>query len=256
MTDEVNRGVLRENIVNSIVSSFTEAQLRRDILAFADDVFAEAKVRLEEMAKTARIDHYKDIFDARVERLRALGCPAYILKRLQTKKAEVISKVCALNLPDNRDPLIPVVSSQYLTIYSQLEMIDLNGIAGDTDLEASRIMNVLKKGLAQSDGRIFDGIYFILDVDDGANTDKLTSAEADERIRAKSRSPLTVEEIIAVLLQSTERPVSNLLAVGSRYDQDDKVPVFMFEDSKTLLKTCYYNITHPNSVTRSCAARI
>lgn len=44
-------------------------------------------------------------------------------------------------------------------------------------------MNALKKGISQNDGKIFDGIYFILDIDDRANTEKLTCAEADERIR-------------------------------------------------------------------------
>ena len=257
MADKINnRGDLKESIASKIVSIFADAPPRKDLLIFADDVFAEAKVRLEEMAKSARVDLYKDIFDERVEKLRTLGCPAFILKKLQARKSEVISKVCALNVPDTRDPLIPVISNQYLTIYSQLEMINFNGITGDTDLESSRIMNALRKGLSQNDGKIFDGVYFIVDIDDGANTDKLTCAEADERIRGKNRSPLTVEETIALLLQRTERPACNLLAVGSRYDQEDKVPVFITEDNKTLLKTCYYNIIHQNSVARSCAARV
>ena len=196
MTDRNNNKVdLKESIVSKIVSVFADVPPQKDIMIFADDVFAEAKVRLEEMAKTARAAYYEDIFDERLERLRTLGCPAFILKKLQTKKAEVISKACALNIPDNRDSLIPVISSQYLTIYSQLEMINFNGITGDTALESSRIMNALRKGISQNDGKIFDGVYFILDIDDGANTEKLTCAEADERIRGKNRFPLTVEEI-------------------------------------------------------------
>jgi hypothetical protein len=239
MTDGINNKVdLKESIVSKIVSVFADVPPRKDILTFADDVFAEAKIRLEEMAKTARAAYYEHIFDERLERLRTLGCPAFILKKLQTKKVEVISKACALNIPDNRDSLIPVISSHYLTIYSQLEMINFNGITGDTALESSRIMNALKKGISQNDGKIFDSIYFILDIDEGANTEKLTCAEADERIRGKNRFPLTVEEIIALLLQRTEPPVCTT------------------EDNKTLLKTCFYNTIHPNSVTPSCGARV
>jgi hypothetical protein len=257
MTDGINNKVdLKESIVSKIVSVFADVPPRKDILIFADDVFAEAKIRLEEMAKTARAAYYEHIFDERLERLRTLGCPAFILKKLQTKKVEVISKACALNIPDNRDSLIPVISSHYLTIYSQLEMINFNGITGDTALESSRIMNALKKGISQNDGKIFDSIYFILDIDEGANTEKLTCAEADERIRGKNRFPLTVEEIIALLLQRTEPPVCNLLAVGSRYENDDGVPFCTTEDNKTLLKTCFYNTIHPNSVTPSCGARV
>ena len=247
---------LKESKVSKIVSVFADVPPRRDIMIFIDDVFAEAKVRLEEMAKTAKAAYYEDVFDERLERLTTLGCPAFILNKLKTKKAEVISKVCSLNIPENRDSLIPVISSHYLTIYSQMEMINFNGIAGDTALESSRIMNALKKNLSQNDGKIFDGMYFILDIDDGANTEKLTCAEADERIRGKMRFPLTVEEIIAVLLQRTEPPVYNLLAGGSRYEQDDRIPFCTKENNKTCLKTSFYNTIHPNSVTLSCGARI
>ncbi len=257
MTDRINNKVdLKEDIVGKIVSVFADVPPRKDIMSFVDDVFVEAKVRLEELAKTARAAYYEDIFDERLERLKTLGCPAFILKKLQTKKEEVVSKANALNIPDSRDSLIPVITGSYLTIYSQLEMINFNGIAGETALESSRIMNVLKKGLSQNDGKIFDGIYFILDIDDGANTEKLACAEADEKIRGKNRFPLTVEEIIALLLQRTEPPVCNLLAGGSRYEQDDKVPFCTTEDNKTFLKTCFYKTIHPNSVTPSCGARV
>jgi hypothetical protein len=256
MTDGNNKAGLKEDIVGKIISLFTGVPPQKDIMVFADDVFADARVRLEEMAKTARAAYYGDIFDKRFERLKTLGCPIFILKKLQTKKAEVISKACALNIPDNRDSLIPVISSHYLTIYSQLEMINFNGITGDTVLESSRITNALRKGISQNDGKIFDGVYFILDIDDGANTEKLTCAEADERFRGKNRFPLTVEEIIALLLQKTEPPLCNMLAVGSRYEHDDKVPFCTTEDNKIWLKTCFYNTIHPNSVIPSCGARV
>lgn len=257
MKDEIDsRSDLRETTVGKIVSVFEEMPPQKDIMTFVDVVFTEAKVRLEEMAKTARAAYYEHIFDERLERLRGLGCPAFILNKLKTKKADVISKINALNMPDGRDSLIPVISSHYLTIYSQLEMINFNGVTGDTALEASRITNALKKGISQNDGKIFDGTYFILDLDDGTNTEKMTCAEADERIRGKNRFPLTVEEIIAVLLQRTEPPVYNLLAGGSRYEQDDRIPFCTIEDNKTCLKTCFYNTVHPNSVTPSCGARV
>ncbi len=255
--DRIDNNVdLKESKVSKIVSIFADVPPRKDIMIFIDGVFAEAKVRLEEMAKTAKAAYYENIFDERLERLRTLGCPAFSLNKLKSKKAEVISRMCALNVPDNRDSLIPVISSHYLTIYSQLEMINFNGMTGDTTLESSRIMNALKKGISQNDGKIFDGVYFILDIDDGTNTEKLTCAEADERMRGKNRFPLTVEEIIALLLQRTEPPAYNLLAGGSRYEQDDRIPFCTTEDNKIWLKTCFYNTIHPNSVTPSCGARV
>jgi hypothetical protein len=251
-----NRVDVKESIVNKIVSVFAGVPPQKDILVFADDVFTEARVRLEELAKTAKAAYYEDLFDARLERLRTLGCPAFILNKLKPKKAEVVSKACALNIPDGRDSLIPVISSQYLTIYSQLEMINFGGITGETALESTRIINVLKKNLSQNEGKIFDGVYFILDVDDGANTEKMTCAEADERIRGKNRFPLTLEEIISLLLQRTEPPAFNLMAGGSRYEQNDRVPFYTTEDNKPWLKICFYNTIHPNSATPSCGARI
>jgi hypothetical protein len=251
-----NQADLKESMADRIVSVFADVPPRKDIMSFVDDVFSEARIRLEEMAKTAKAAYYEHLFDERLERLRMLGCPAFILNKLKTKKADVISKVGILNIPDNRDSLIPVISSHYLTIYSQLEMINFNGTAGDTALEASRITNAIKKGMSQNDSKVFDGIYFILDIDDGANTEKLTCAEADERLRGRNRFPLTVEEVIALLMQRTEPPAFNLLAGGSRYEQDDRIPFCTTEDNKTILKTCFYNTIHPNSVTPSCGARI
>ena len=142
MTDGIDDNVdLKESMVGKIVSVFADVPPRKDIMIFVDNVFSEVKVRLEEMAKAARAAYYEDIFDERLERLSTLGCPTFILNKLKTKKVEVVSKACTLNIPDNSDSLIPVISSYYLTIYSQLEMINFNGITGDTTLEASRIMN-------------------------------------------------------------------------------------------------------------------
>jgi len=255
--DKIDNNIdLKESKVSKIVSIFADVPPRKDIMIFVDDVFAEAKVRLEEVAKIAKAAFYEDVFDERLERLKTLGCPAFILNKLKTKKAEVIPKVCSLNVPENRDSLIPVIPFHYLSIYSQLGMINFNGMTGDTALESSQILNILKKGLTQNDSKIFDRMYFMLDIDDGANTEKLTCVEANERIRGKNRFPLIVEEIIALLLQKTEPTDYNLLAGGSRYEQDDIAPFCTTEDNKIWLKTCFTNIIHPNSVTPSCGARI
>ena len=251
-----NNNDLKESKVSQIVSLFADVPPRKDIMVFVDDVFAEAKVRLGEIAKTAKAAYYEDIFDDRLERLKTLGCPAFILSKLKTRKVDVISKVCSLDIPENRDSLIPVIPNHYLTIYSQLEMININGMTGDTELESSRIMNALKKGLSQNDSKVFDGIYFMLDIDDGANTEKLTCVEANDKIRGKTRFPLIVEEIIALLLQRTEPTDYNLLAGGSRYEQDDIAPLCTIEGNKISLKTCFTNTIHPNSVTPSCGTRI
>ncbi len=247
---------LKESIISSVVSAFANVPPRKDSMVFVDDVFAEAKVRLEEMAKAVRACYYENLFDERLERLRTLRCPAFVLNKLKMKKAEVVSRVCALNIPDTRDCLIPVISSHYLTIYSQLEMVNFKGITGETTLESSHIMNIIKKGISPNQGKIFDGLYFILDIDYGADTEKLTCAEVEEKIRGKNRFPLTAEEIIALLLQTTDPPVSNLLAGGSRYEQNDRVPICIAENDKIWLKTCFYNTIHPNSVTPSCGERV
>jgi hypothetical protein len=70
---------LKEIKVSEIVSIFADVPPRKDIMIFVDDVFAEAKVRLEEIAKTAKASYYEHIFDERLERLRTLGCPAFTL---------------------------------------------------------------------------------------------------------------------------------------------------------------------------------
>ncbi|MBN1662295.1 MAG: hypothetical protein JW943_01725 [Deltaproteobacteria bacterium] len=258
MEGEINNGdALKESVVKKIVSIFSDVPPKKNILIFADDVFAAARGRLEEMAKVAKAAYYEDIFDERLERLKTLGCPAFIIKKLLAKKKEVVSTACSLNIPDGRDSLIPVIPNHYLTIYSQLEMINFGGMTGgDTALESSNITNVFKKDIARNHVKIFDGVYFILDIDEGTNTENLTCAEAIEKMKGVNRMSLTVEEIIAVLLQKTEPPAFSLIAGGSRYGQDDVIPICINEDHKTVLKTCFYTTNHPNSVTPSCGVRV
>lgn len=251
-----NAGDLKESTVGKVVSIFADVPPRKDIMVFVDAVLAEAKVRLQDMAKAATAAYYDGIFEERLERLKTLGCPAFVLNKLIMKKPEVISKLCSLNIPENRDSLIPVIPNHYWTVYSQLEKIDFNGMTGDTSLESSRITNALKKDLSQNDGKIFDGLYFILDIDYGANTEKLTCAEANEKIKGRNRFPLVVEEVLALLLQRTQPANFNLLAGGSRYEQDDVVPFCTSEGNQLWLKTCFANTVHPNSVTPSCGVRI
>ena len=93
MKDGIDNKVdLKESIASKIVSVFANVPPQKDIMVFVDDVFAEAKIRLEEMAKTAKASYYEDIFDERLERLRTLGCPAFILNKLKTKKVAVVTK--------------------------------------------------------------------------------------------------------------------------------------------------------------------
>ena len=247
---------LKEGLVKDIVSIFSDAPPQKNIMNLVDDVFAEVKVRLEEMAKQARAAYYEDLFDNSLERLKTLGCPPFILKKLEIKKDEVLTNACALNIPDDRIPLVPVIPNHYLTIYSQLEMINFNGIKGETSLESSRFINVLKTNVLQNENKLVDGVYFLLDIDNGANTENLTCAEANDRIKVKNRSSLTVEDTIALLIHKDEAPTRNILAGNSRYEQDDTIPFCSIEENKICLKTCFYNSIHPNSVTPSCGARV
>jgi len=251
-----NETDLKKSIVSKIISIFEDVPPQKDIMIFANDVFAETRDHLEEIAKMARTTYYEDIFDKRLERLRTVGCPEFILRKLIMKKGEVVSNACALNMVDDSVSLIPVIPSCYLTIYSQLEMINFSGVKGDTALESTCIINALKNNISRDEGKIFDDLYFMLDIDYGVNTENLTCAEACEKIRGKDRSPLTVQEIIAILLQQTDPPFCNLLAGGSRYEQGDSIPFYTTEADKPLLKTCFYNTLHPNSITPSCRARV
>jgi hypothetical protein len=98
--------------------------------------------------------------------------------------------------------------------------------------------------------------YLLLDVDLGAGSRNVTPETALSDILEQGRSPLTLEEGIAVMLQQPEAIAKNwgFSMAGSRRN-DQRVPAFWVSEGRPKLGWCWDRNPHTWLGTASCASR-
>jgi Family of unknown function (DUF5701) len=99
--------------------------------------------------------------------------------------------------------------------------------------------------------------YLAVDVDLGTGSRNVRPEGALRDILAAGRSPLTIDEGIALLLQQPEAIAPNwgFSAAGSRRG-DQRVPAFWISEGRPKLGWCWDRNPHTWLGTASCAARI
>jgi Family of unknown function (DUF5701) len=99
--------------------------------------------------------------------------------------------------------------------------------------------------------------YVLHDVDVGAEFFDVTPDDALPRILARGRSPLTIEEGIAVLLHEPEvmKTASPFSVLGSRRG-DRRVPALWLSDGRPRLGWCWAGAPHSWLGAASCAERV
>jgi hypothetical protein len=99
--------------------------------------------------------------------------------------------------------------------------------------------------------------YLAVDVDLGANSRNVRPEDALREILIAGRSPLTIDEGIALILQQPEAIARNwgFSMAGSRRG-DQRVPAFWISDDRPKLGWCWDRNPHTWLGTASCAKRI
>jgi hypothetical protein len=99
--------------------------------------------------------------------------------------------------------------------------------------------------------------YLVSDVDLGARYRNVTPEDALRSILSDGRSPLTLDEGIALMLQQPESIARNAgySLAGSRRD-DQRVPAFWVSEGRPKLGWCWDRNPHTWLGTASCGARI
>jgi hypothetical protein len=99
--------------------------------------------------------------------------------------------------------------------------------------------------------------YLLLEIDRGAETRNVTPDDAYPSILAQGRSPLTIEEGIALLTQFPEFVQSNhcFLLLGSRCG-DKRVPALWLSEGRPKLGWCWAGNPHTWLGSASCAERV
>lgn len=201
-------------------------------------------------------------FDRQVENLLRKGYPAPAGVPVETFLALVEplrNQVAGLDLvpqrpADGRISFVIVVKSEQASAEEALSLVDFNGKAGVVSMFPAE----------PGDFRPIDEVtipggpvYLLMDIDRGRDTLNVAPDAALDNIRGRGRSPLTIDEGIAILTQYPEFLKKNncFSLLASRWG-DRRVPALWISDDRPKLGWCWAGNPHTWLGSASCGARI
>jgi hypothetical protein len=151
-------------------------------------------------------------------------------------------------------PFVVVVDGDLLSAAQAIELVERRGEAGYSALDPDdleRFEPIATVELPSSSA------YLIVDVDTGQDTRNVTPDDALERIESGGRSPLTVEEGIALITQRPEAVLRNagFSLPGSRCG-DRRVTALWISNGRPKLGWCWAGNPHTWLGSASCGRRV
>jgi hypothetical protein len=201
-------------------------------------------------------------FDRQLENLLQKGYPrlAGVTAREFRRRLEPLGATAA-RLADPGDgvetggiPFVLVANGDLLSADRTVGLVERRGTAGFSVLDPDDLRRFrpietveLPRGSA----------YLVVDVDTGAGTRNVTPNDALERIEARGRSPLTIEEGIALVTQHPEAVAQNagFSLPGSRCG-DRRVTALWISKSRPKLGWCWAGNPHTWLGSASCSRRV
>jgi hypothetical protein len=152
---------------------------------------------------------------------------------------------------DGRIPFVIVVRNEVISAARAIQLVELGGKAGFTDMgDLDRFGPI--GGIEIPD----TPAYLVIDVDTGPGTLNVTPDDALESIMSKNRSPLTIDEGLALVMQYPEvlenRNAFSIL--GSRRG-DRRVPALWLSKGRPRLGWCWAGNPHTWLGSASCGGR-
>lgn len=154
---------------------------------------------------------------------------------------------------DGKLPFALVINSPALPIRAMLPLVERRGkraIERLTPIEPERFQPIDDLGLPPGHA------YLLLDIDRGMETRNATPLAALGQLQAQGRTPITVEEGIALLTHYPEflQPNHCFLMLGSRCG-DKRVPALWLSENQPRLGWCWAGNPHTWLGAASCLAR-
>lgn len=183
-----------------------------------------------------------------------LGCsPGEFSKRLDALRAHVPAEAGSLDVTRGTIGCVLVVHCASAPVDKTLPLVVRDGRTAVERL-FPRKPDFFKPipSLAMPPGNA----YLLLDIDRGNNSLNLVPKDAQARIATEDRTPLTIEEGIAVLTQHPEflQPNHCFMMLGSRGD-DKRVPALWLSDKQPKLGWCWEGNPHTWLGFASCGGR-
>jgi Family of unknown function (DUF5701) len=201
-------------------------------------------------------------FDRQLENLLAKGYERVVgltVEEFRTRLEPLRLKAASLEDPGNgteagRIPFVTVVNGDLVAAETAVELVERRGRAGFSVLEPDdlrRFQPIASVDLPRGSA------YLIVDVDTGHDTRNVTPTDALERIQARGRSPLTIEEGIALITHHPEAVAKNagFSLPGSRCG-DRRVTALWISEGRPKLGWCWAGNPHTWLGSASCARRL
>lgn len=207
-------------------------------------------------------DLFKE-FDRQLKNLVDKGYPQIAKLDVETfreKAVPLLSKLEKLKLPDvdldkGRLPFVIVVKRDLVPTEKMMELVEKDGKNGVTILRphTSENFKIIEK-IDVPD----NNIYLSINIDRGKENTNLPPNEAMKLIIAKGRSPLTIDEGIAIVTQFPEFLIKNncFSLLASRTGTDQRVPAIWINAKKEPnLGWCWDGNPHTWLGSASCTKR-
>lgn len=198
-------------------------------------------------------------FDRQVENLINKGYPALIglepegfKKRLEPLRA-VIDASITLEELEERIPFVIVIKGDWVNGELAMGLVERNNKKGFSVMEAEEVERFKPiEGIQLPNGMA----YLVLDIDTGESTRNITPNEAIKIIINDNRSPLTLEEGVAVITHYPDMLMKNkgFSLLGSRCG-DKRVTALWISEGKPKLGWCWAGNPHTWLGSASCASR-
>jgi hypothetical protein len=178
-------------------------------------------------------DEYRKIFEPLKEHIREIA---------QREK----------EMKEGHIPFVIVIKSDVIAPEKEMPLIELEGKKGYTTMDSDTI-----KGFKPFEVKIPNGkAYMAVDIETGKTTLGKTPDEAIKKIKSEDRSPLTLEEGVALITHHPELLKDNYIWVpGSRHG-DDKVASLWLSEGKPRLGWVWASDSYAGWGSASCGSRV
>lgn len=197
--------------------------------------------------------------DRQVETLVAKGYPALAgmspeaFEALFAPLKETCRTLAVSGDVGDRVAMVVVVKRELVPVEAMMPLTELKGKAGFIDFKPGGLETFGPiEAIALPEGPV----YLLLDVDPGTEFLNVTPNDALEAIRAQGRTPLTIEEGIALVTHRPDKLRKNqCFSLSGSRSGDRRVPALWISQGRPKLGWCWAGNPHTWLGSASCAGR-
>jgi hypothetical protein len=215
--------------------------------------------------KREDLEHLREAFDRQVENLIRKGYPQAaglsaeeFLQHIEPLKERVRElNTAVMNAKPGRIPFVIVVKSDLVAAEATMPMVEVNGAKGSVGMHP-----VEPQSFRPIEGLPIPGgmAYLLVDIDTGRESLNVRPHDARNELRQANRSPLTIDEGVALVTHFPEVLVDKqsyncFWMLGSRRG-DQRVPALWISFKRPRLGWCWDNNPHTWLGSASCGGRL